>query len=235
MARGLMEYNSQKEELEIPEYGRNVQNMVFYLKGIEDKSLRTKYAEEVINLFAIMYPANRHLADYREKLWNHLYRIAQYDLDLDIPAGITIHQKDQVRIKSHMPYPQTQFKNRHYGKYIQDMIKSALTMEGEKKEAYAEVIASYMKLAYRTWNKEHFVSDDIIIEDLKEMSENQLTFDDDYSIENLISMKNKLGVVQPAPTMNKGGWRNFGQKNKGPMQKSNKPQSNSKFKKNKPR
>jgi hypothetical protein len=228
MALGVTEYNTEKDDIVIPEYGRNIQMMVTYIKSIEDKNLRTKYAEEIINLFAIMYPANRHLADYREKLWNHLYRIAQYDLDVEIPNGITIHKKEKVVMTAHLPYPQSQFNNRHYGLYIQKMIKDAMAMEDEKKHAYAEVIASYMKLAYRTWNKEHFVSDDIIIQDLREMSQNQLVFDEDYSIENLISMKNKLGVT-PAPQA--AIWKGYN-KGKKPMQKQGKPKNNNlKFKK----
>jgi len=233
MARGEMVYNSQKEDLLIPEYGRNVQNMVRFLKDIEDKELRTAYAEEIVNLFAIMYPANRLLADYQEKLWNHLYKIARYDLDLNVPEGITIHLADNIKVEAHLPYPQKQFNNRHYGRYIQEMIKNARALEpGPKRDAYAEVIASYMKLAYRTWNKEHFVSDDIIIMDLREMSNNELNFDDDYSIENLISMKNKLSAnIAPLNT----NWRGYGPKGnnkgkKGPM----KPMMNkNKFKKRK--
>jgi hypothetical protein len=225
MAQGQMEYNTEKGNLEIPEYGRNLQNMVFYLKNIEDKNLRQAHAEEIINLFAIMYPSNRHLADYKEKLWNHLYRIAKYDLDLEIPKGVTIHRRDLEQNVSHMDYPQTQFSNRHYGKYIQDMIKDALAMEDEnKRNGYKEVIASYMKVAYRTWNKEHFVSDDIIIQDLREMSNNQLVFGDDYSIENLVSMKNKLGVTQTP--LNTGSWRRFGSKNNSNQRSNNSNQRN---------
>lgn len=232
MAKGEMVYNSEKEELMIPEYGRNVQNMVRYLKDIEDKELRTAYAEEIVNLFAIMYPANRQLADYKEKLWNHLFRIARYELDVNIPEGITIHRDDKLHLEAHLPYPQKQFNNRHYGRYIQEMIKNARALEkGPKRDAFAEVIASYMKLAYRTWNKEHFVSDDIIIQDLREMSNNELNFDDDYSIENLISMKNKLGSNNVPISTN---WRGYGSKSGKNKKVQSKPGINkSKFKKRK--
>ncbi len=234
MAQGEMVYNTEKGNLEIPEYGRNVQNMIHYLKNIEEKDLKQAYAEEIINLFAIMYPANRHLADYKEKLWNHLFRIAKYDLDLQIPEGIVIQRKDRQSNFSHMDYPQTKFSNRHYGKYIQNMIKDALAMEDiDKRNGYKEVIASYMKLAYRTWNKEHFVSDDIIIQDLKEMSNNQLVFEEDYSIENLVSMKNKLGVGSTAPL--NLGWRKFGNKNNNNNNnRNNNNNNNLNKKKNKP-
>jgi hypothetical protein len=241
MAKGEMVYNTEKGNLEIPEYGRNVQNMVIYLNGLEDKQMRQAFAEEIINLFAIMYPSNRHLADYKEKLWNHLFRIANYDLNVEIPKGITIHRKDQMNKNASMAYPQKQFKNRHYGKYIQDLIKEALATEDlEKREGFKEVIASYMKLAYRTWNKEHFVSDDIIIQDLKEMSNGQLVFDEDYSIENLISMKSRVGYNQPATT---NTWKKFGARNNNQNRSNqsnnnsrNKPSNpNMKYKKSQPR
>jgi hypothetical protein len=222
MARGEIVYNTEKGNLEIPEYGRNVQNMVVYLKTLEDKALRQAYAEEIINLFAIMYPSNRHLADYKEKLWNHLYRIGNYDLDLDIPNGITIHKKDAYIEEPDMRYPQRQFNNRHYGVYIQDLIAKALREENlEIRESFKEVIASYMKLAYRTWNKEHFVSDDIILQDLKELSNGQLVFEEDYSIENLVSMKSKLGGTTTATNT----WKRFGNKNNGSNMRRN-PNSN---------
>jgi hypothetical protein len=229
MAKGEITYNTAKGEMIISEYGRNVQNLVHYLKTIDDKDLRQKYAEQVINLFAIINPSNKHLAEYKEKLWNHMYRIAEYDLDLTIPEGITIHKADKIKMEAHLPYPTNVFTYRHYGKYIQDLIKKALAMEqGEKREALSQVIASYMKLAYRTWNKEHFVSDEIILQDLEDMSKGEIVFKDDFSIENLVSMKKKnLQSNQPS---NNNRWdknrkRNNNQKNK------NQKNSNNKFKK----
>src|SRR5690606_13165551 len=116
--------------------------------------------QEAVNLVNIMNPHNRNLADYQEELWNHVFRIANYDLDVDVPNGIKIIKPPTEKAKFHLPYPKETFQFRHYGNYIQDMIKNALKMEeGEKRDAFAEVIASYMKLAYRTWNKEHYVND----------------------------------------------------------------------------
>lgn len=234
MPRGQIKYNTSSSEMEISEYGRNVQNMVEYIKGIEDKEGRQKHAEAIVNLLAIMNPSNKHLAEYKEKLWNHLFRIASYELDVDIPEGISIHKKERVRLDKHLPYPQSHYRNRHYGKYIQTMISKALELEpGEKRDAFANIIASYMKLAYRTWNKEHFVSDDIIIQDLKEISHGQINFSEDYSIENLISMKNtKLGVgPAPAPS----SYKNFKNKNKQGGNNNNNNNSSNKNKKFKKR
>lgn len=185
-----MLYNSEKGDITISEYGRNIQNLVGYAKTIEDYDHREAVIKEIINLISIMNPNYRAMVDYQEKLWNHLFRIANYDLDILIPEGVTIHRPEEVKFNPDMEYPHQQFKFRHYGSYIQVMIKKALLMEDpEKKRGFAQVIASYMKLAYQTWNKEHYVNDEIIKNDLFEMTNGQLSFEDDFSIENLISSK----------------------------------------------
>lgn len=183
-------YNSEKDELKISEYGRNIQNLVAYAKEIEEKPKRNEVVREIVNLINIMNPHYRSMADYQEKLWNHLFKIADYNLDIDIPEGITIHQPEANKIHPEMDYPNLEFKFRHYGHYIQEMIRKALKMEDpEKKRAFSQVIASYMKLAYQTWNKEHYVNDEVIKQDLYEMTHGALTFEDDFSIENLISSR----------------------------------------------
>ena len=195
MTKFDMEYNSQKDDLIISEYGRNVQSLVRHANTIEDRAHRQAYVEEMINLINIMNPYNRSLEDYKEKLWNHVFRIANFDLDVDVPEGITIHKDIQQRMQYHLPYPQTEFSFRHYGSYIQAMIRKALAMEeGPKRDAFSEIIASYMKLAYRTWNKEHYVNDEVIKLDLIKLSKGELTFDDGYAIENLVTTKGNAGI-----------------------------------------
>ena len=185
-----MEYNSQKGDLVISEYGRNIQNLLHYALTIEDKEKRSKVAAEIVNLMNIMTPQNRSIPNYREKLWNHLFRMSLYKLDVDVPEGITIHPIKEVNRNHDLKYPSSEYDYRHYGHYTQEMIRKALAMEDEEmKNWYSESIASYMKLAYRTWNREHFVSDSVIKSDLEEMSDNQLTFADDFTIENLINYK----------------------------------------------
>ena len=80
-----MEYNSEKEPMVISEYGRNVQNLINYAKTVEDKELRQKYAERIVALMYQMNPQNRNINNYRAKLWSHLVRIANYEIDIDAP------------------------------------------------------------------------------------------------------------------------------------------------------
>ena len=187
-----MEYNSQKGDLVIAEYGRNIQNLLSYALTIEDRTKRSQVAQEIVNLMNIMNPQNRSIPNYKEKLWNHLYRMSGYKLDVDVPEGITIHPVKEVNRNHDLGYPSLEYSYRHYGHYTQEMIRKALAMENEEmRNWYSESIASFMKLAYRTWNREHFVSDTVIKADLEEMSNNALTFSDDFAIENLINYKNQ--------------------------------------------
>ena len=131
-------------------------------------------------------PQNRNIEDVRSRMWLHVFRIAEYDLNV-MPANGEIPTPETARKKpSHLGYPVVQKRFRHYGHNVQELVKKAISMEdGDLKDAFVEVIGSYMKLAYRTWNREHFVSDDIIIEDLEALSEGKLKFKDDVKLDTL--------------------------------------------------
>lgn len=182
-----MEYNSNREHLVIPEYGRNVQKMINYAKKLENKAERQAYIEKIIDMMQMMHPQSRSIEDYRERLWKHVYRIADYDLDVDYPYDDGPPSEEEKRKKpDQVPYPVTEARYRHYGHNVQVLIKKAMEMpDGTKQDGFVSTIGSYMKLAYRTWNKEHYVSDDVIKSDLKGLSKGKLTMDEDESIENL--------------------------------------------------
>ena len=171
-----IEYNTEKEAILFPEYGRTVQEMLQYATTIEDRNARQKTVEAIITLMMQVNPGgNRNMEDYREKLWNHAFAIADYKLDVTPPAGITIRREEDRPRAEPIGYPASATRFRHYGNGIQALIKKAIEMpDGPKKEGFVEVIASYMKLAYKTWNREHYVSDDIVKEDLEILSDGQL-------------------------------------------------------------
>lgn len=181
-----MEYNSAKEELTIPEYGRNIQELIKHAKTIEDPKYRQAFVERVVDLMLQMAPQSRNMEDYREKLWKHVFRIADYELDVMPPNGDRPTKEEAQKRPEMIPYPVTEARYRHYGHNVQVLIKKALSMEpGEKRDGFVRTIGSYMKLAYRTWNKEHYVSDDVIKEDLRSLSNGVLSLDEDESISNL--------------------------------------------------
>lgn len=171
-----IQYNTDKELIRFPEYGRSVQEMIQFAKTIEDRQKRQKTVEAIIALMQQLNPVgNRNLDDYRDKLWSHAFAIGNYELDVTPPPGVTIrHENDRPLIEK-VEYPATATRFRHYGNGIQALIRKAIEMpEGTKKEGFVEVIASYMKLAYKTWNKEHYVSDDVVKDDLVHLSDGQL-------------------------------------------------------------
>lgn len=181
-----MEYNSAKSELILPEYGRNVQLLINHAKTIEDKEMRQAFIERIIVLMHQMNPQNRTIEDYREKLWGHVYHIAEYDLDVTPYNNVIPQKEDAYKKPDRVPYPHNDTKKRHYGHNVQTLIEKALTMEeGPKREAFVNVIGSYMKLAYKTWNREHYVSDEIIKNDLTALSGGKLFVQDGTFLDNL--------------------------------------------------
>lgn len=186
-----MQYNSSKENLEMPEYGRNVQQLVNYARTIEDEEYRQAFAERIIELMHQMNPQNRSIDDYRAKLWKHLFQIAKFDLAVSPTEG-DIPTPETAKIKPEkVPYPKADTRFRHYGTNVKAMIRKARGMEDEaKKQAFAGVIASYMKLAYRTWNRDHFISDEVIKGDLASLSNGELIVKDSIYVDPVNAPRN---------------------------------------------
>jgi len=179
-----MQYNSSKENLEMPEYGRNVQLLVNHARTIEDDEFRQAFAEKIVELMHQMNPQNRTIEDYRTKLWKHLFQIARFDLNVKPPEGDPPTREEFMAKPSKVSYPKADARFRHYGTNVQRMIRKARDMEaGPKREAFTGVIASYMKLAYRTWSREHFVSDEVIKADLISLSDGELSVRDSIYVD----------------------------------------------------
>ena len=186
MTNWIMEYNSARDLLVIPEYGRNVQKLIQHAKTIEDQELCLAFLEKVIDLMMQMHPQNRNLDDHREKLWQHVFRIANYELEIVPPSGNIPKPGEYRKVPEKVEYPDNEARFRHYGSNVQRLIKKAISMEkGPVRDGFVNVIGSYMKLAYRTWNKEHYVSDEIIKNDLTSLSDGQLVLPEDTSLDNL--------------------------------------------------
>lgn len=167
-----MDYNSQRKKLPLPEYGRNIQNMVDYLMTIEDRDKRNRSAQTVIDVMGNLYPYLRDVAEFKHKLWDHLAIMSDFKLDIDYPydpptPDILTERPNRV------PYADNRIKYRHYGYTMQLLIKKASEMEGEEKEIMVELLANHMKKSYLQWNKDA-VEDDKILQDLKEMSKGKL-------------------------------------------------------------
>lgn len=183
-----MTYNSQEDILIIAEYGRHIQNLINYNKTIEDKEERQAFAEQVINLMYQMNPSSRNNQDIRSKLWKHYFIIADYDIDVIPPNGIVPQSENREINPDRIDYPVKEREFRHYGHNVRLLMEKAIKMEeGPIKQGFVETIASFMKLAYKNWNREHYVSDEIILEDLKSLSKGKLSVDENHSLDTLTS------------------------------------------------
>jgi hypothetical protein len=191
-----IDYNSDRTDLIISEYGRHVQNLINYAVTIEDKEKRQAFANRIILLMHQMQPNNKNTSDYQEKLWKHMFRIADYKLDVEAPEGINPSPEDAVKKPDVLNYPSGTAKYRHYGNNVHKLVKKAIEMEDvDKKKAFTNVIGSYMKLAYRNWNQDHYVNDEVIKQELSRICNNELPIDENTVLDHLNSS-------MPSPSRN---------------------------------
>jgi len=157
------------------EYGRHIQKMVEYLVTIEDKEKRQKNAYAMIELMGFLNPHLKNVEDFRHKLWDHLFLIADFDLDVESPYPIPT--RETLKAKSaRLRYPKRYPKFSHLGKNLELVINKALKEENpEKKLGFSNAVAYYMKLAYNNWHKE-LVHDDAIQSELTNITQGQLEF-----------------------------------------------------------
>lgn len=164
-----MEYNTGREKIIISEYGRNIQVMIRHLMEIEDRKQRTEAAHFIVNVMAQMNPQVKESNDYLHKLWDHLYIISEYKLDVDGPYDPPTPEM-QKKKPEHVGYQKNNIRYGHYGQYIYDIVKKVKEMEdGPKKQAILVNIANQMKRDYLNWNRDT-VNDLLILDDLYKIS-----------------------------------------------------------------
>lgn len=170
-----MEYNTTRNHLSMREYGRHIQRMVEHLMTIEDKERRQANAHTVIELMGFLNPHLKNVEDFRHKLWDHLFFISDFKLDVDSPYPIP--SKETYKVKPDpLPYPKRHPRFSHLGKNLELVIDKALSEEDPaKRQGFANAIAYYMKLAYNNWHKDT-VHDDAIQSELTNITKGQLEF-----------------------------------------------------------
>jgi hypothetical protein len=208
-----MEYNTQKSKLIIAEYGRNLQQMAQDCVAIEDRALRTRTAEFIVNVMAQMNPKVKESGDYRQKLWDHLHIMADFKLDVDSPYP---PPSQEVLSFSHkqIKYQQSNIRYRHYGKNIELMIEKAVAFEdGPEKEALIRTIANHLKKSYLNWNR-NTVDDDVILKNLADLSANRLQLSEEHKLSHtneILARNKKKKFIKP-------GGSTFGNSNGNPGQ-----------------
>ena len=200
MDRTGLTYNTEKEQIAISEYGRCIQEMIKKLPEIEDRQQRTEAAKYSISVMVQMNPQIKESSDYEHKLWDHLYMISGYNLDLDSPYAPPTPIEKQSK-PQHIGYQNNDIKYGHYGQYLIKMIEAAsMEEDDEVREALAHSLASQMKRNYMEWNKS-VVNDQVILDDLKKISGGRLVIDDESKLN--VSSDNR-GKMQPKQQQQQG-------------------------------
>lgn len=175
MNTDLMEYNTTRNYLSMREYGRHIQKMIEYLVTIEDAERRQRNAHALIELMGFLNPHLKNVEDFRHKLWDHLFFIADFKLDVKSPYPIPTRETLKARPEP-LGYPKRYPRFSHLGKNLELVIDKALSEENpDKRQGFANSIAYYMKLAYSNWHKET-VHDDAIQSELTNITKGQLEF-----------------------------------------------------------
>lgn len=170
-----MEYNTTRNHLTIREYGRHIQKMAEYVLTIEDREKRQKNANALVELMGFLNPHLKNVEDFRHKLWDHLFLITDFKLDVDSPYPIPTRETLRPT-PDPLPYPKRYPKYNHLGKNIEIIIDKALSEEDpEKRQGFANSVAYYMKLTYSNWHKE-LVHDDNIQTELSAITKGELEF-----------------------------------------------------------
>ncbi|HLZ87791.1 MAG TPA: DUF4290 domain-containing protein [Puia sp.] len=170
-----MEYNTTRNHLIMREYGRHIQKMIEYLLTLEDREKRERNAQVVIELMGFLNPHLKNVEDFRHKLWDHLFLISDFKLDVGSPYPIPTRETLRARPKP-LKYPKRYPRFSHLGKNLEIVIDKALAEENpDKRNGFANAVAYYMKLAYNNWHKET-VHDDAIQSELSQLTNGQLEF-----------------------------------------------------------
>ncbi len=211
-----MEYNSSRPHLIIPEYGRNIQKMIDYAVSIEDREERNRISKAIVTVMGQLNPHLRDVTDFKHKLWDHLFFISDFKLDVDSPYPIP-SAETMARKPNKIPYPSNQIKFKHYGKTVEVMIDKAKQMEeGDLKDAFVATLANFMKMAYINWNRDS-VSDELILEQLKILSGGTLTLKENFRLNHQpieFSKKTVKSTTKSSMSKNNGKLNNLRRNNK---------------------
>ncbi|MFM7683524.1 MAG: DUF4290 domain-containing protein [Bacteroidota bacterium] len=205
-----MEYNTTRNHLILPEYGRNVQNMIAHAMEISDRNERNRAAQAIIEVMGQLNPHLRDVDDFRHKLWTHLFVMSDFNLDVDSPYEIpkpeVLNEKPQL-----MEYPKSSIKYGHYGKYTQAILEDSKNIEKPTEKEYLKnTMANFMKKQYLSHNNDA-VENNVIAQNLKELSKGELILENPDELVNTNTLLRSMGMNKK---FNSGKNKNFKQKKK---------------------
>lgn len=182
-----MEYNTQRDKLVVPEYGRNVQKMVDICMAMEDREKRNAYAKSIIVAMSQVNPKGKDSPHYLQTLWDHLFIISDYKLDVDSPYEKPTREERDEKPEP-LKYKTSSITYRPYGAYLEKMIKRTIELpEGEEKQQLIERTAQEMKKLYLQWNIDT-CDDEVLKKHFEVLSEGKLTLPEDFQFKNTRSI-----------------------------------------------
>jgi len=203
-----LEYNAEREHLIIPEYGRHIQKLVNHCINLEDKEVQNTMAKAIVQVMGNMQPHLRDVPDFQHKLWDQLFIMSDYKLDVDTPYPKPEREVLQAKPDA-LAYPKSASKYRFYGNNIQIMIDTALTWEdGDMKDALVFTIANHMKKCYLNWNKDT-VEDEVIFSHLSELSGGALKLKDKETLSESKALLRKKPTKSFQKNTQKQGKKNY--------------------------
>jgi Domain of unknown function (DUF4290) len=175
------DYNTQRPHLIIPEYGRHVQRMVEHCLGIEEREARTRSAHAIVQVIGRLNPQLRGSENMDRTLWDHLYIMSDFKLDVDGPFPKPTAEELETKPQN-IPYPKNKIRFGHYGKLVERTVDACAALpEGPEKEAAMVQVANLMKKQFLAWNRDT-VGDSVIAKDLAELSKGSLALDPEQAL-----------------------------------------------------
>jgi hypothetical protein len=188
-----MEYNTTRGKLILPEYGRNVQNMIAHAMEIADRTERNRAAQAIIEVMGQLNPHLRDVDDYRHKLWTHLFVMSDFKLEVDSPYEIP-KQEVLNEKPDRLVYPKSSIRYGHYGKYTQTILEEAKNTEDPAEKEYLKTsMANFMKKQYLSHNNDA-VENNVIADHLKELSKGELVLENPDDLVNTNTLLRTLGL-----------------------------------------
>jgi hypothetical protein len=189
-----MEYNTQRPFMILPEYGRNVQNMIEHAMTLTDREERNRAARAIIEVMGQLNPHLRDVDDFKHKLWTHLFVMSNFELDVDSPYGLPnreiLDEKPEI-----MDYPKSKIKYGHYGKYTEQILKETVDeTDPGAKDYLVKTMANFMKKQFLAYNNDT-VENNVIAQQLAEITDGKLTLEDPDSLMQTNQILKSFGIV----------------------------------------
>jgi len=224
-----MEYNTSRDELQIPEYGRNIQKMIEHAKTLESRDERNKAARSIIRVMGQVNPYLKANEDLTHKLWDHMFIISGFDFDVDSPFPKPLREDFETG-PDRIPYPDSEIRYRHYGRILEQMIAKVAAAEDEdQRKKMGAAVANVMKRAYLNWNRDS-VEDRVILKDLKDLSRGRIDLVGD------VELAQSKELIDANPRQNpQGGGGGGKRKNRNKRKKNNNNNNNNNHRRNQQR